>query len=63
MQYSAVSGGKNEAERVVIRRGILFMRNERIMVVVCSFSLRTVAFARISKDANMRSIVVDCTSP
>ena len=58
MQYSEVSGGKYDAERVDMSRGSLLMRNERRMVVVWAGSLRKVAFARTSKDARMRSIVV-----
>jgi hypothetical protein len=40
MQYSEVSGGKNDAERVEIKRGTLLIRNERRMVIVSFFSFR-----------------------
>ena len=63
IQYSEVRGGKKEAERVDMRRGTLLTRNDRRIVTDRGRSLRNVAFANISKDARMRSIVVDCTSP
>jgi hypothetical protein len=62
IQYSGVRGGKNDAERVARSRGTLLMRNERRMVVVCACSFRNLAFARMSKDARIRSMVEDCTS-
>lgn len=34
MQYSDVRGGKNEADRVVMSKGTLLMRNDRRRVVV-----------------------------
>jgi hypothetical protein len=58
MQYSAVSGGKRDEESVARRSGILLMRNDRRIVVDWTFSLRKVAFARISKAARMRSTIV-----
>jgi hypothetical protein len=63
MQYSEVSGGKNDAERVVRSKGTLLIKKARSIVVVCARSERDVAFARISKEARIRSIAVDCTSP
>ena len=63
MQNSDVSGGKNDAARVVRSSGTLLMRNDRSMVVDCVRSDRDVAFAKTSKEPRMRSIAVDCTSP
>lgn len=63
IQYSDVSGGKNDREREVRSRGTLLLRNDRRRVVVCTGSLCSFAFAKMSKDARIRSIVVDCTSP
>ena len=45
------------------RRGILLIRNDLRIVVVCAFSLRKVALARISKAARIRSTIVDWISP
>ena len=63
MQYSDVRGGKNDADRVVRSRGTLLIRKERRRVVVCADSLCSFALARMSKDARIRSIAVDWTSP
>lgn len=63
MQNSDVRGGKNDAERAVRSRGTLLIRNERRRVVVCTASLCSFALAKMSKDARIRSIAVDCTSP
>jgi hypothetical protein len=63
MQYSEVSGGKNDAESVVRSRGTLLIKNDRRIVVVCPRSVRDVAFARISKEARIRSVAVDWRSP
>lgn len=63
MQYSEVSGGKNDAESVVRSSGTLLIKNDRRIVVVCPRSVRDVAFARMSKEARIRSMAVDCTSP
>lgn len=63
MQYSEVSPGKNDPERVVSNRGTLLIKNDRSMVVVCTPSPRDVAFARTSNEARIRSIAVDRTSP
>lgn len=59
IQYSEVRGGNNDAERVVRRRGILLMRNDLRIVVACARSLLNVAFARTSKAARIRSMIVD----
>ena len=59
MQYSEVSGGKNDAERVVRSKGTLLIKNDRRMVAVCPRSVRDVAFARISNEARIRSMAVD----
>lgn len=44
------------------RTGTLLMRNDRKMKVVWDFSLWDVAFARTSKAANMRSMMLVCMS-
>lgn len=63
MQYSDVSGGKSCEHRVVSITGILLIRNDRRTIVVWGFSLRKVAFARISNAARIRSIIVVSRSP
>jgi hypothetical protein len=63
MQYSDVNGGKNDADKVLRIRGTLLIRNERRIVRVCPRSLCSFALAKMSKDARIRSMVIDCTSP
>ncbi len=63
MQYSGVSGGYNDAERVVRSRGTLFIKKDLSIVVVCPRSVRDVALARMSKEARIKSMAADCTSP
>lgn len=59
MQYSEVRGGKSEAENVARRSGILLMRNDLRIVIDWARSFRNVAFAKTSKAARIRSIIVD----
>ena len=63
MQYSDVSGGKKDAESAVRRRGTLLTKNDRRIIVACPRSVRDVAFANMSKEARIKSMAVDCTSP
>jgi hypothetical protein len=63
IQYSEVRGGKNDAESVERRRGILLIRKERRAVMESFFSFRKVALANTSKEARIRSIAVLCRSP
>ena len=63
IQYSDVRGGKNDADRPVRSKGTLLIRNERRIVVVCARSLCSFALAKMSKEASIRSMVVDCISP
>ncbi len=62
-QYSDVRGGNSEDERVDSKRGILLMRKHLRIVVDWARSLRNVAFARISKAARIRSIILERMSP
>ena len=59
MQYSDVSGGNNDAERVARSRGILLIRNDLSIRMVRARSFLAVAFASISNEARMRSTIVD----
>lgn len=59
MQLSEESGGYNVAESVDKRRGILLMRKERKMDIIGARSFREVASAKISKEARIRSTIVD----
>lgn len=62
-QYSDVRGGKSDDERLTRRSGTLLMRNDRRIVIVCALSFRKVEFARTSKAARIRSIIVCRMSP
>ena len=59
IQYSDVRGGNRVADKVDRRRGILLIKNERIMDVVWPRSLRDVASAKMSNDASIKSSIVD----
>ena len=59
IQYSDVSGGKSDAERVARSGGILLQRKDLRIVIDCVRSFRNVAFASISKAARIRSTIVD----
>lgn len=63
IQYSDVRGGKKDADRVVSRSGTLLTIKDRNRVVVCVDSLCNFALAKRSKDARIKSMVVDCRSP
>lgn len=63
IQYSGVRGGNKDEDKVDSRRGILLMRKDRRISVVGAFSLRKFAFANMSKDARIRSIIVCRISP
>lgn len=58
IQYSEVNGGNKDDVRVVRSNGTLFMRNDRKIVVAWARSFRKVAFAKTSKEARIRSIIV-----
>jgi hypothetical protein len=63
MQYSGVSGGYIELERIAMIKGILLMRKDRNSKSVELDSFRNIAFERVSKEAVIRSMVEEDMSP